>query len=83
MAGKEQMICDLTTAAVVSIIGEQTGMGGMCQVQWELEVKWVMYSPAILAYVCGMRAEVPGLTRVVDEMCTPWCRTSGRLFEVP
>lgn len=62
MARKDQIICDLTTAAVVSIIGEHTGMGGMCQVQWEFEVKWVMYSPAISAYVDSMCVEVLGLS---------------------
>lgn len=45
-------MCDLATAAVASVIREQTRMGGMCQVQWEFEVKWVMFSPAVSAFMC-------------------------------
>ena len=57
-------MCDLTTAAVASVIWEQTRMGGMCQVRWEFQVKWVMFSPAVTVfmYVCVcVCAEVLGL----------------------
>lgn len=46
-------MCDLATAAVASVIWEQTRMGGTCQVQWEFQVKWVMFSPAVCVCVCG------------------------------
>lgn len=44
-------MCDLTTAAVSSVIWEQTRLGGMCQVQWEFEVKWVMFPTAVSAFI--------------------------------
>lgn len=45
-------MCDLATAAVASVIWEQTRMGGTCQVQWEFQVKWVMFSPAASVFMC-------------------------------
>lgn len=48
-------MCDLTTAAVASVIWYQTRMGGMCQVQWEFQVKWVMFSSRHCVYVCVQR----------------------------
>lgn len=81
---KEQIMCDLATAAVASVIWEQTRMGGTCQVQWEFQVKWVMFSPAVSVFVCvsvcwGVGAGLGGGWCV----CAPRCWTSGRLFEVP
>lgn len=44
-------MCDLATAAVASVIWQQTRMGGTCQVQWEFQVKWVMFSPAVSVFM--------------------------------
>lgn len=65
-------MCDRATAAVASVIWEQTRMGGTCQVQWEFQVKWVMFSPAVSLFtrVC---VEVMGLGWVVDDVCVHHC----------
>lgn len=60
----EQIMCDLATAAVASVIWEQTRMGGMCQVQWEFQVKWVMFSPAVTVFMC-----------VCAQKCWGWARS--------
>lgn len=47
-----QIICDLPAAARLSVIWELATRGGMCQVQWEFKVKWVMLSPVACVFVC-------------------------------
>lgn len=75
-ARKQQIMCDSWTAAVASVIWEQIGMGGTCQVQWEFQVKRVIFLPAINVFLCVELLRLSWLC-----VCQFW--TSGHLFEVP